>query len=98
MEFDFRSPPEQHIRSYRVPANTFVRTIVEQLEAGFIDGSSAIADDAAVQRFELACVSFDATDNDCGESIMASDSPLENWTLRDGAITMLVPLRRVTPT
>ena len=98
MEFDLQSPPEKHIWSYRVPANTFVRTIVEQLEAGFIDGVSAIADDAAVQRYELAGMSFDATDDDWDESFMARDSPLEDWILRGGAIITLVPLRRGTPT
>ena len=98
MEFDLRSTPEKHIRSYRVPANTFVRTIVEQLEAGFNDGSSAIADDAAVQRYELAGMSFDATDDDWDESFMARDSPLEGWILRGRAIITLVPLRRGAPT
>ena len=98
MDFDLQWPSEKYICSYRLPANTLVKTIVEQLEAGFIDGVAAIADDPAVQRYELAGMSFDATDDDWDESFMARDSPLEDWILRGGAIITLVPLRRGTPT
>ena len=98
MDFDLQWPSEKYICSYRLPANTLVKTIVEQLEAGFIDGVAAIADDAAVCRYELASMAFDATDDDWAESFMARDSPLEDWILRGGAIITLVPLRRGTPT
>ena len=91
MDFDLQWPPS--ICSYRLPANTLVKTIVEQLEAGFIHGVPAIGDDAAFHRCELAGMSFDATDDDWDESFMARDSPLEDWILRGGAIITLVPLR-----
>ena len=98
MDFDLQWPSEKYICSYRLPANTLVKTIVEQLEAGCIDGVAAIGDDAAVQRYELAGMSFDATDDDWKESFIARDSPLEDWILPGGAIFTLVPLRRGTPT
>ena len=93
LDFDLQWPSTKYLCSYRLPANTLVKTIVEQLEAGFIDGVAAIGDDAAVQRYELAGMSFDATDDDWDESFMARDSPLEDWILRGGAIITLVPLR-----
>ena len=89
---------EIYICSYRLPAKTLVKTIVEQLEAGFIDGVAAIGDDAAIHRYELAGMGFDATDDDWKESFIARDSPLEDWILPGGAYLTLVPLRRATPT
>ena len=75
-----------------------MKTIVEQLEAGFIDGVVAIGDDAAVQRYELAHMGFDGDDDDWNESFMPRDSPLEEWIRPGGAILTLVPLCRATPT
>ena len=97
LDFDLRWPSTKYICSYRLPAKTLVKTIVEQLEAGFIDGVAAIGDDAAIDRYELAGMGFDATDDDWKESFMARDSPLEEWIRPGGAILTLVPLCRATP-
>ena len=98
LEFDLQWPTTKYLCSYRLPANTMVKTIVEQLEAGCIDGVAAIGSDAVIHRYELAHMGFDASDADWKDSFIPRETTIEEFIQGGGAILTLVPLLRATPT
>ena len=97
LDFDLPWPSTKYLCSYRLPANTMVKTIVEQLGAGCIDGVAAIGCDAAIHRYELAHMGFDASDADWKDSFIPRETTIEEFVRGGGAILTLVPLLRATP-